>query len=527
MSHSSYRNIHRLVLQAFVQEAAISVGDLEKLVVKLCNKLQDRLDDFNGDMTRSLDHFILVINQKLESFGMGLKLKKRRAVELDGKVYWVLVNTLADFTSKLATDLSDKELLAFKKILKFLATSKYGNITFKELSKDLDHEAKEALLDKLLVGKWLEVCPSGGNGKYTAGLRTMVELEHVMRDLGARECTLNGTPVLLTRPYQAWLRQQTGEEVNVNDLESIADKSGNDNSGSDEEDEDEDEEEETEKLPENNRTRQSLRARLKTKRGKRVQDNNSSDDDDDDDDDEEEEEEEQETMREDEKGAGDEDDEEEDIDDDEDDQEDDDNKSEEVPVTTKARRSRNSRQASKREQLVEEDHSDDEEEEGEVVEVEDEDEEEEEEEEEIPARSRSRRGRNSRQASKREQLVEEDNSDDEEEEESEDEEEETPARPRLRRNLKRQISKTNSRKQAEVERANVVKKARTKKTRRNLRTSADRNRTEAQEDSSEEEDTDDEDRNESQSPPSRAASKRPIRHVENSYIDEESSEESG
>jgi len=468
MSHSSYRNIHRLVLQAFVQEAAISVGDLEKLVVKLCNKLQDRLDDFNGDMTRSLDHFILVINQKLESFGMGLKLKKRRAVELDGKVYWVLVNTLADFTSKLATDLSDKELLAFKKILKFLATSKYGNITFKELSKDLDHEAKEALLDKLLVGKWLEVCPSGGNGKYTAGLRTMVELEHVMRDLGARECTLNGTPVLLTRPYQAWLRQQTGEEVNVNDLESIADKSGSDNSGSDEEEEEE--EEETEKLPESNRTRQSLRARLKTKRGKRVQDNNSSDDDDDDDDDEEEEEEEQETMREDEKGAGDEDDEEEDIDDDEDD----DNKSEEVPVTTKARRSRNSRQASKREQ-----------------------------------------------------LVEEDNSDDEEEEESEDEEEETPARPRLRRNLKRQISKTNSRKQAEVERANVVKKARTKKTRRNLRTSADRNRTEAQEDSSEEEDTDDEDRNESQSPPSRAASKRPIRHVENSYIDEESSEESG
>lgn len=64
----------------------------------------------------------------------------------------------------------------------------------------------EDSLESLCADKWLyEVDRSG---YYTAGIRTLVELEKLLQSQGAIRCPLTHAVVLRTKKYKEWLKSK-------------------------------------------------------------------------------------------------------------------------------------------------------------------------------------------------------------------------------------------------------------------------------------------------------------------------------
>ncbi len=159
-----------------------------------------------------LDLFLATVNKRLSDYSLWLELRKRRAVELDGRVYWVLCSNKQDKVALIGAGLSEKELMSFKTILRFLARHNKGNVMLKDIKDRCEKSVNPVeLLAKLVEHQWL-VATGEGQGVLTAGIRTLVELDKALLDLGAVKCTLNDSAVLRTVKYKEWFKKTTGKD---------------------------------------------------------------------------------------------------------------------------------------------------------------------------------------------------------------------------------------------------------------------------------------------------------------------------
>jgi hypothetical protein len=176
-----------------------------------------------------LDLFVATINKRLSDFSLWLELRKRRAVELDERVYWVLCSNKQDKVALVGAGLSEKELMSFKTILRFLARHKKGNVMVKDIKDRCEKSVNPVeLVAKLCEHQWL-VASGEGAGVFTAGIRTLVELDKALLDLGAVKCTLNNSAVLRTDKYKDWFKKTTGKDF----VEEEAEGAGEDDESSD------------------------------------------------------------------------------------------------------------------------------------------------------------------------------------------------------------------------------------------------------------------------------------------------------
>lgn len=210
----SYSDIHRAVLRMFVREAAIK----ETVLMETINALIENSPDDDTvaplESTAHLDHFMSLITKKLDQYFFHLKLVKRRAVELDLLTYWVLVNRMDDQVSRLGTGLRGSELTAFREILRLLVRTRHARLVPSEINLSgtpAEGADIQALIQKLMKDKWL-VWDLSSPGKITAGIRALAELDEELRNLGAHECEVTGSAVLLTKSYKQWYANITGKE---------------------------------------------------------------------------------------------------------------------------------------------------------------------------------------------------------------------------------------------------------------------------------------------------------------------------
>ena len=143
---------------------------------------------------------------------MKMLLKKRKMVELDGKDYWILASECADDVAKLMTDL-DTWVPGFCKELMRLVVDNQGgyfkssdaiNLAGEKMSKT--PTVAERALASLVASKWIR--EGVRKGEFTAGPRSLVELEDLFIELGAEKCALTHTTVIKTSFYTKWLAEQ-------------------------------------------------------------------------------------------------------------------------------------------------------------------------------------------------------------------------------------------------------------------------------------------------------------------------------
>jgi len=230
--------LHRIAMQAFVREMSFEedhlleelrhVAEAHKLVLKV---KEDGIDQFMG-----------VLNAQLIADGLGVEVTKRKMVELDGKTYWVLINTRADEISKRAAELNDFERVLFKNMLSKLAKSKNGDLSFGEIkdiallskvtsTKFVKHKLTE-FLERMVDRRWL----SEGNSEdtFTAGPRTLAELQEELGKLGAKK-DKNGSFVIRTKAYRKWAKEVYCEDGNSTESEDERLKDDEGEEGEDEE----------------------------------------------------------------------------------------------------------------------------------------------------------------------------------------------------------------------------------------------------------------------------------------------------
>jgi len=70
---------------------------------------------------------------------------------------------------------------------------------------------KKALFSKLEEERWI-VYDKNAAGKFTAGIRALVEFDSQLLDLGAMHCELAGGPVLRTKAYKQFIEEKTGKK---------------------------------------------------------------------------------------------------------------------------------------------------------------------------------------------------------------------------------------------------------------------------------------------------------------------------
>eukprot|EP01125_Pyxidicula_operculata_P010700 TRINITY_DN3523_c0_g1_i2.p1 TRINITY_DN3523_c0_g1~~TRINITY_DN3523_c0_g1_i2.p1 ORF type:complete len:110 (-),score=5.46 TRINITY_DN3523_c0_g1_i2:282-611(-) len=78
-------------------------------------KLFSEAMDATGSQGVDFDEFMSAIKKDLASFSLELKRVRRRT---DGKIFWVLYNTVNDMVSQHATTLSIQQLNCFRNLVK-------------------------------------------------------------------------------------------------------------------------------------------------------------------------------------------------------------------------------------------------------------------------------------------------------------------------------------------------------------------------------------------------------------------------
>lgn len=103
----------------------------------------------------------------------------------------------------------------FKKVLKFVVRNNKGYVTTTEAihlaqgmkgTRRIKGAEVEAKLRDLTLEKWLH--ETDRTGYYTAGLRSLVELESLMVEYGAYVCPVTEKPVISTKRYRTWLKEK-------------------------------------------------------------------------------------------------------------------------------------------------------------------------------------------------------------------------------------------------------------------------------------------------------------------------------
>ncbi|GBG30802.1 Non-structural maintenance of chromosomes element 1-like [Hondaea fermentalgiana] len=205
---AEYTQVHRLVLQSFMREFAF---DADELCAEV-QKVGDRAGEPLQIEPQALDSFVGVIRNKLSEANIGLEIRKQPLRDLDGKVYYVLVNVRDDEISKAAgSEFKDHERTLFKEILEHLANSDRGDMVMSEAKRLINGNdltrgkfpnlALEDFLRRLTKRKWLRAHETE-QGRYTGGPRTLVELQSTLRDLGAAQDQNTGLFVLRTTFYK-------------------------------------------------------------------------------------------------------------------------------------------------------------------------------------------------------------------------------------------------------------------------------------------------------------------------------------
>ncbi|XP_020279568.1 non-structural maintenance of chromosomes element 1 homolog [Pseudomyrmex gracilis] len=165
----SYSKKHKVLLQAIIQEGALSEYEGKKLVLELFGH----------------DHIAKVLNDiniKLQLLNMTIKCVN---CEVTGNLYWILASTVQEKSANFPLEFSQAQLELLRNIYSEIITSNTGKVSSTwclNLCSTLNHrltktEAEEFL--QLLVNrKWLFY----KNGKYYIGVRSIAELQQYFKD---------------------------------------------------------------------------------------------------------------------------------------------------------------------------------------------------------------------------------------------------------------------------------------------------------------------------------------------------------
>uniref|UniRef100_A0A7S2S4C8 Non-structural maintenance of chromosomes element 1 homolog n=1 Tax=Mucochytrium quahogii TaxID=96639 RepID=A0A7S2S4C8_9STRA len=201
----AYVDAHKIALQTFMKDIILE----ENVLLEVVQGIVDEGSGLEVHSKDQLDGFVQTINNKLDSLDLMFSIRKRKAVEIDQKIYWVLVNTKQDSFSETTTGYPTWCLQAFKTILGQLAQSPYGNLTYADIDAAIRDKKKNAtksdvttFLERLMKDKWL-VEDMSRNGRWTASVRTLVELSEDLVNLGAYEDPNSGYPIIQTPAWRS------------------------------------------------------------------------------------------------------------------------------------------------------------------------------------------------------------------------------------------------------------------------------------------------------------------------------------
>mmetsp|Transcript_23348 Transcript_23348/g.28775 ORF Transcript_23348/g.28775 Transcript_23348/m.28775 type:complete len:265 (-) Transcript_23348:1346-2140(-) len=206
-----YGDYHRHCLQLFLRETAIDLEDFKKHLREYESNENLNLSDYSSH--DGFDMLVGEINNHLNKYTMQLRVRKRTAVELDGKTYWVLVNTKSDPVAQQATTLKEWQVRLFKQFCDMIVSSELGVITSTQAistaqrMRQVSATEVEDLLEQLCKEKWLYE-DDEKNGRFTVGIRTLVELEALLQEFGAFECPVTSQISVATNKYRRWLKQK-------------------------------------------------------------------------------------------------------------------------------------------------------------------------------------------------------------------------------------------------------------------------------------------------------------------------------
>ena len=204
---------HRLLLQTFLHRGTMKQDELVNIVKAKSASCFNEEEDVSPDYTAEMETAVEKINTRLQKYGMQMVLKRRKMVELNGQVYWVLASEGDDEISKKMTTMEPWVPSFCKKLMELVVSSDDGYFT----NTDAIHEAAkeplkksasaaEAAVSQLVEHHWL--WEGKKKGYYTAGPRTLVELEPLLHDLGAPRCNVSMSTVVKTNRYKAWRAEQ-------------------------------------------------------------------------------------------------------------------------------------------------------------------------------------------------------------------------------------------------------------------------------------------------------------------------------
>mmetsp|Transcript_6315 Transcript_6315/g.7238 ORF Transcript_6315/g.7238 Transcript_6315/m.7238 type:complete len:182 (-) Transcript_6315:1109-1654(-) len=176
-----YYNYHRDALKMMLRQGAVDFEAFKQFMRNAWND-DDIPTEYEGE--QGIDCLVGELNSKLQEYKMKLSIRKFRAEDTDGKLYWVLVNTVSDKVAQQATSLKDWQVRAFKRICELLSEADGGIISSTEIVSMLQQMKTgvsvgdtEEFVDILLTEKWLYEYKSG---RYKAGVRASTECQHLI-----------------------------------------------------------------------------------------------------------------------------------------------------------------------------------------------------------------------------------------------------------------------------------------------------------------------------------------------------------
>jgi len=122
---------------------------------------------------------------------MAFEIRQLR-YELDGVLYWGLVNTINDDISKVASGFSESEVLYFKAMIQHMLEHEGVITTNEALSKRTKNESVDdamRFVTRLLEQKWFQPCPELVD-TYFVGSRTFLEMGHLLVVSEPQTCVL-------------------------------------------------------------------------------------------------------------------------------------------------------------------------------------------------------------------------------------------------------------------------------------------------------------------------------------------------
>lgn len=192
-----YGDIHRFTLKLFLSCPAMTlpkfINDLNDFCVR--HEMQEVIYGSYLSL-QGFDRIVFEINEELVKLGCYVRIKKYKMKEENNQIYWVLVNSVDDSLTTLATKLTTNQTVLFKNILEvfvkeeqeqteegalYLPFAKIKNVA-KQNKINLNHNELLDIVNSFVKDKWL-LENTVVKGRYTLGVRSLVELQPVIDDL--------------------------------------------------------------------------------------------------------------------------------------------------------------------------------------------------------------------------------------------------------------------------------------------------------------------------------------------------------